>query len=188
MNNEQTVDSGSHGLRWGLIIGVAYAVLVFLRYRLGTNNVMIFSVLTFVGFIVTLGLLFFCGWKLRQQNGGWIEMREAFKAMFIAVLLFEAFFMVTTLVYLKYIDPNFFEKLRTSTETMLLAANTPQREVDTMLNNMDQLQTQYSQINFFDFLKTYLYSVGITGLFALLFAFIIKRKPPVFQQDDFLQS
>jgi hypothetical protein len=188
MNNEQTVDSGSHGIRWGLIIGITYAVLVFLRYRFGTNNVMLFSILTFFGFVITIGFLFFSGWKLRQQNGGWIEMREAFKAMFIAVLIFEAFFMGMTLLYLKYIDPNFFEKLRESTETMLLTANTPQGDIDNMLNNMDQLQTQYNQINFFDFLKTYLYSVGITGLFALLFAFILKRKPPVFHQENFLQS
>ncbi len=188
MNNEQTVDSGAHGIRWGLIIGVVYAILVFLRYRLGTNNVMFFSILTFLGFIGTMILLFYSGWKLRQENGGWIEMREAFKAMFIAVLIFEAFFMAMTLVYLKYIDPNFFEKLRESTETMLLAANTPQGDIDNMLNNMDQLQTQYNQISVFDFLKTYLYSVGITGLFALLFAFILKRKPPVFNQDNFLQS
>lgn len=188
MNNEQTVDSGAHGIKWGLIIGVVYAVLVFLRYRLGTSNVMFFSILTFLGFIATMILLFYSGWKLRQENGGWIEMREAFKAMFIAVLIFEALFMLMTLVYLKYIDPNFFEKLRESTETMLLTANTPQRDIDNMLNNMDQLQTQYSQISIFDFLKTYLYSVGITGLFALLFAYIIKRKPVVFNQDNFLQS
>lgn len=188
MNNEQTVDSGAHGIKWGLIIGVAYAVLVFLRYYLGTNNVMLFSMMTFFGFIIAIGILFYSGWKLRQQNGGWIEMREAFKAMFIAVLIFEAFFMLTTLVYLKYIEPNFFEKLRESTESMLLATNAPQSDIDNMLKNMDQLQTQYNQISVFDFLKTYLYSVGITGLFALLFAFILKRKPPVFQQDDFLQS
>ena len=188
MNNEQTVNSGSHGLRWGLIIGAVYAALVFLRYRLGTSNVITFSFLTFLGFIVVLGLLFICGWQLRKQNGGWIEMKEAFKAMFIAVLLFEFFFMVVTVGYLKYIEPNFFEKLRTSTENLMIAAKTPQADIDNMLNNMDQLQEQSSKVGVFDFLKTYLYYVGITGLFALLFAFIIKRKPPVFHQDNFLQS
>ena len=116
MNNEQTVNSGSHGLKWGLIIGAVYAVLVFLRYSLGTSNVITFSFLTFLGFIGVLVLLFICGWQLRKQNGGWIEMKEAFKAMFIAVLLFEFFFMVVTVVYLKYIEPNFFEKIRTCTE------------------------------------------------------------------------
>lgn len=188
MNNEQTVDSGAHGIRWGLIIGVVYAVLVFLRFRLGTSNVMLFSILTFFGLVTTMVLLFFSGWKLRQQNGGWIEMREAFKALFIAVLIFEAFFWVMTIAYVKYIDANFFEKLRESTENMMLGANASQSDVDNMLKNMDQLQTQYSQANVFDVLKNYLYSVGITGMFALLFAFILKRKPPVFNQDNFLQS
>jgi glucan phosphoethanolaminetransferase (alkaline phosphatase superfamily) len=185
--NEQTVNSGSHGIRWGLIIGVAYAIMIFLRYRLGSGNVITFSFMTFITFIVVLVLLFICGRKLRQQNGGWLEMREAFKAMFIAVLIFEFFFMIVTLIYLKYIDPNFFGKLRDSTENLMLAANQPQGEIDKMLSNMDQLQEQSSKVGVFDFLKTYLYYVGITGLFALFFAFILKRKPPVFHQDNFIQ-
>jgi hypothetical protein len=116
-------------------------------------------------------------------------MREAFKAMFIAVLIFEFFYMVTTLVYLKYIDPNFFGKLRDNTENMLIAAKAPQADIDKTLKVLEQAQeqTQYTRINVFDFLKTYLYTVGMTGLFALLFAFILKRKPPVFQ-DHFPQS
>lgn len=190
MNNDQTVNSGSHGVRWGLIIGAVYALLVFLRYGFGANNFLMFGIITFVGFFAVMGLLFYSGKKLRDDNGGWIEMREAFKSMFISVLIFELFFMVMTLVYLKYIDPNFFEKLRDSTETIMIAAKAPQADIDKALENLDQAQTQaqYSKINVLDFLKTYLYTVGLTGLFALLFAFILKRKPPVFNQDNFLQS
>jgi hypothetical protein len=105
------------------------------------------------------------------------------------VLIFEFFFLATTLVYLKYIDPNFFEKLRESTENIMIAARAPQADIDKALQNMDQMQAQqYSQITIFDFLKSYLYTVGMIGLFALLFAFILKRKPPVFPQDNFIQS
>jgi hypothetical protein len=49
------------------------------------------------------------------------------------------------------------------------------------------VQQQSKGIGVFDIFKTYLYSVGTTGLFALLFAFIIKRKPPLYEQDNFLQ-
>jgi hypothetical protein len=188
MNTEQTVDSGTHGLRWGLIIGVVYAFLVFLRYYFGSGNVLTFSLLTYVGFPIVLVLLFLCGRQLRIANGGYIEMREAFKTMFIAVLIFEAFYMLVTFVYLKYVDPNFFEKLRESTENLMIAAKTPQKDIDKMLGSLDQVQEQSKQVGVLDLFKTYLYSVGITGLFALLFAFIIKRKPPVFGKDEFLQS
>jgi len=187
MNNETHVNTGAHGAKWGLIIGVVYAVLVFLRYYFGSGNVLAFSLLTYIGYPVVLVLLFLSGRYLRIANGGYIEMREAFKALFIAVLIFEFFYMVVTFVYLKYIDPNFFEKHPQSTENLMLAARTPQKDIDKMLGNLDQVREQSKQVGVLDLFKTYLYSVGITGLFALLFAFIIKRKPPVLRQDDFLQ-
>lgn len=187
MNTEQSVDSGSHGIKWGLIIGAVYAVLVLLRYYFGSGNVLAFSLLTYVGFPIVLVMLFLSGRQLRIANGGHIEMREAFKAMFISVLIFEAFYMAVTFVYLKYLDPHFFEKLRQSTEDLMIAAKTPQKDIDKMLSNLDQVQEQSKQVGVLDLLKTYLYSIGLTGLFALLFAFILKRKPPVFQQDNFLQ-
>lgn len=187
MNDEQTVNSGSHGIKWGLIIGAVYAVLVFLRYYIGAANIIGFSLFSFVGFPIVLILLFISGRKLRIANGGYIEMREVFKAMFISVMIFEAFYTLTTFIYLHYIDPVFFEKLRDSTEKMMIAAKTPQSDIDKMLKNFDQTQAQAKQGSVLDLFKSYLYTIGITGLFALLFAFILKRKPPVFHQDNFLQ-
>lgn len=188
MNNDQTLNSGAHGIRWGLIIGGVYAILVFLRYYLGSGNVLTFSLMTYVGFPIVLVLLFLSGRQARIDNGGHIEMREAFKVMFIAVLIFEVFYMLVTFIYLKYIDPTFFEKLRDSTENLMIQAKTPQKDIDNMLGNLDQVQAQSKQIGVFDLIKTYLYSVGMTGLFAILFAFILKRKPPMFQEDNFNQS
>lgn len=188
MNNEQIANSGSHGVKWGLIIGVIYALLVYLRYYLGANNVLLFSGFTFVGFVVVMILLFYCGYKFRKDNGNWVEMKEAFKAMFIAVLIFEFFFSVMTFLYLKVIDPNFFDKLKTNTENLLIAAKQSQSQIDKTLSDMDKLATQSKEMGVMDFLKSYLFYVGVSGLFALIFAFIIKRKPPVFQEDNFIQS
>lgn len=187
MNDAQTVNSGSHGVKWGLIIGAVYALLVFLRYYFGAGNFLGFSVFIFVGFPVVLILLFISGRQLRTANGGYIEMREAFKAMFISVMIFEAIYTLATFVYLRYIDPTFFDKLRESTEKIMIAAKSSQSDIDKMLKNLDETQAQSKQVGVFDLFKSYLYTIGITGLFALLFAFILKRKPPVFREDNFLQ-
>ncbi|MDQ3279011.1 MAG: DUF4199 domain-containing protein, partial [Bacteroidota bacterium] len=177
-----------HGVRWGLIIGIVYAIFVVLRHSIGASNPIYFSMLMFIGYVVVLVLLFLCGTRLRRDNGGWIEMKEVFKAMFIAVLIFEAFFTATYFIYLKYINPGFFETFRTNSENLLIVAKRPQKEVDDLVAAMDVSRDQIINSSVFDFLKTYLYYVGVTGLFAILFAFIIKRKPPVFEQDHFNQS
>lgn len=184
MTNEQTVNSGTHGVKWGLIIGVVYAALVVLRHSLGARNPIYYSLLTVVGYVVMLILLYWSGRQLRNDAGGYIEMKEAFKGMFISVLIFEAIFTITYFVYLRYINPGFFDTFKTSSEAMLLTANRPQKEIDQLLTTMDQSKDQILHASVLDFLKTYLYYVGVTGLFALIFAFILKRKPPVFEQDN----
>lgn len=187
MNTEQTVNSGAQGLRWGLMIGVVYALFVVLRHSIGASNPLYYSLFMFLGYAIVLVMLFFCGRQLRQKNGGYIEMKEVFKSMFIAVLVFEFFFTVTYFVYLKYINPGFFDAFRTGSENLLIMANRPQKEIDQLMETMNQSKEQLLHASAFDFLKNYLYYVGITGLFALLFSFILKKNPPVYNQDNYLQ-
>jgi hypothetical protein len=180
----QNENSGSHGLKWGIIIGIVYCLLLFLRFNLGANNAGIFGMLTLLGFLTIIILLFVCGIKFRKRNGGYVEMKEAFKTMFIAVLIFEIFYSIFTVIYLRFIDPAFFDKFRVSTENLLLLGKQPQSQIDTILTGIDQWAEQSKKLNAFDFLKTYLYNVAVTGLFALIFAFIIKKKQP-FPNDNF---
>jgi hypothetical protein len=180
----QKENSGSHGVKWGIIIGIVYCILLFLRFNLGANNAGIFGMLTFVGFLTAIILLFICGIKFRKKMGGYLEMKEAFKTMFIAVLIFEFFYSLFTIIYLRYIDPQFFDKFRVSTESLLMMAQQSQSETDKILEGIDQWGAQARSLSVFDFLKTYLYNVAITGLFALIFAFIIKKKHP-FTDDNF---
>jgi hypothetical protein len=188
MNNEQPLNTAAHGVRWGFLIGVIYAVFVILRHSVGGANPIYYSMLMFVSFFVVLILLFLCGSKLRKQHGGYIEMKEVFKAMFIAVLIFELFFTITYFVYLRYINPGFFDSFMTNSEELLLQAKRPQSEIDQLMKTIGDSKEQMRQSSVFDFLKTYLYYVGITGLFAIIFSFILKRKPPVFGEDNFIQS
>lgn len=187
MTIEPSVNSGSHGVKWGLIISGVYALLLFLRFFLGASSFLAFSGLTFAGYITVLILLFVCGYQLRKQNGGWIEMKEAFKAMFIAVLIFEFVYLVFTFVYLKYIDPDFFDKLRNSTENILLQTHQPQSDIDKALESMDAMKRQSQSMGAFDFIRSYLTYVGITGLFAVVFSFILKKNPPAFDRDNSFQ-
>ena len=56
-----------------------------------------------------------------------------------------------------------------------------------MLQKMDKQAA--ANMNVFDVLKSYLISISISGVFALIFALIIKKRKDPFltQQDNFLQ-
>src|SRR5215210_3683243 len=133
----QNESSSTHGLKWGIIIGLVYCIFLFLRFNIGASNAGIFGLVTVLGFMVVIILLFVCGRNFRKKNGGYLEMKEAFKTMFVAVLILEFFYAVFTHVYLRYIDPGFFDKFRVSTETLLSMAKQSQPEIDKILQGID---------------------------------------------------
>jgi hypothetical protein len=183
MQNQKLI---SFGAKWGVIIGFVYCLLLLLRYKMGSNFLM-FSILIFTGYIIALVLLLIAGFRLRKEMGGYIELKDAFKALFVAVLIFELFYAIFNFVYIKYVDPGFFQRLKDSTEEFLVKNNQSQKKIDEILNNIDVDAAK--KMNTWDLLKSYLFYLGISGVFAFLIALIVKRKrdPALTQQENFLQ-
>lgn len=178
----------SHGMKWGLIIGIVYCILLYLRFSTGASNPVLFSAWAFIGYIIVLVLLLISGFQLRKKNGGFIELKEVFKVLFLSVLIFELFYAVFNFIYLKYIDPEFFQKLKDSTEVLLQKSKQSQSEIDKLLKNIDPDSGR--KMTIFDVLKTYLFYISISGLCAFLFSLIIRKKQDPFHtdRDNFLQS
>ena len=179
---------GAHGVKWGLIISLVYCVLLYFRYDAGENSPLVFGAMAFVSFVVVIILMLISGFNLRKKLGGYIELKEAFKALFYAVLIFELAYAIFNFIYLKYINPDFFYNLRDATEKMLVEPKQPTSEIDKVLGGIDVDAPK--KMNFFDVLKSYLFWVAITGAFAFIMALIIKRKPDNHYrpQNDFLDS
>ena len=175
-----------HGLKWGLIISAVYIVFMFLRYRMGAENIVYMSVFTILGFIVVMILLFLTGYSRRKELGGFIELRDAFQTMFVAIIIYEFAYALFNFIYLKYIDPHFFEKVRLSTEELMQRVGTSQEDIDKQLSKMDVDTSQQTGASLF---MSYLSGLAVSGVFALIFALILKKKPEPFDQtDNFLES
>lgn len=176
----------SHGIKWGVIIGFVYSIFLLIRYSTGASNPILLGLWSFVGYAVVLILLLVSGFQLRKRNGGFIEIKEAFKILFLSVLVFELFYALFNFIYIKYIDPEFFHKLRNSTEVLLQKSNQPQDKIDEVLKRMDDQAA--ANVNILDVFKTYLISISISGVFALIFALIVKKKKDPFLNQQQAQS
>ena len=177
----------AHSVKWGMIIGLVYCVLLWLRYNMGTNNLIMLGIWSLIGFIIVLALLLMSGFQLRKKLGGFIEFKTIFKYLFITVLIYEAFYAVFNFIYIKYIDPEFFTKLKEAMESLLVKANESQDKIDEALAKMDKDAAAATTI--LGLLKSYLISVAISGTCALIFAAIIKKKNPFqSEQETFLQA
>jgi hypothetical protein len=177
-----------HGLKWGLIISVVYCLFIFLRYKLGATNPIYFAGFAILGYIIVLILLFITGNTRKKALGGYIELKDAFQTMFVAVVIFEFVYAIFNFLYLKFIDPNFFETFRTSTEEWMLKNGMAQSDIDSKLENMDVDSAK--KMSGASLIVSYLSNLAVSGVFALIIALIIRKKRDPFQteQETPLQS
>ena len=138
---------------------------------------------TFIGYLVVLALLFVCGSIRRKQLGGYIELKDAFQTMFIAVLGFEFFYMAFNFLYLKFVNPDFFSNLKDTMEAYMIKNNVPQEDIDKALKNFDSEASK--KMNLGSSILSLAFSVAISGVFAMIFALILKKKREPFADSSF---
>jgi hypothetical protein len=136
-------------VRFGLITGMLYAALLFLRYRFFASNPMQFGVSALISYVLILLMYLFTGIARKKELGGYGETREIFQSIFIVILITELVYVLFNFIYLKFIDPAFWENLKAES------------------------LSYYQSLNI-----GYGFSVVIDSLFGLIFASILRKKRP----------
>src|SRR5580765_6174481 len=103
------------GLRYGLLTGLLYIVVLFIRYKYFASTPVSFGLFTLVSYIVILMMFLFTGIARKKELGGYGEYRDIFTSIFIAILIAELFYLVFNLIYFKYGDPAFWENFKSNT-------------------------------------------------------------------------
>lgn len=183
---EKQQPNSMHGLKWGLIISVVYVIFIFLRYKLGATNPILFATFAFVGYVVVLILLLLTGTSRKKALGGYIELKDAFQTMFVAVVIFEFVYALFNFLYLKYIDPNFFVTFKSSTAEFLAKSGMNQGDIDKKLQDLDVNAAQ--KWNGSNLIFEYITWLAISGIIALVFALIIRKRKNPFQDQNILQQ
>jgi uncharacterized protein DUF4199 len=173
------------GLMFGLIIGLIYCISLYMRYNIASSVIMI-AVITFLFYLIVIGMLVACGMRRRTELGGYIELKDAFQTIFIAILVAELIYAVFNFIYLKFIDPHFFENMQTKMEAFFEKTISDETRREESLNKMrDQLEKQKNALNEpGKILLGYLVSVAITGIFGLIAALIVRKRKPEFELDQ----
>lgn len=162
------------GAQYGLLIGLLYIILIFLRWTFA-SNFFLFAFISFISYIIILGLLLFEGFQRRKISSGSIDLKNLFQTLFISVIIFELIFSVYTYIHLTLIDPNAIEKMKLAMIELLDKAPKGQisdQQREESLKKFDEMKkaTELTQM-----LKSYLISISISGFFAFLFSFFLKK-------------
>lgn len=170
----------STGIIYGVIIGLIYVLILFFRWS-SANNFIKLGLYSFFGYMIILGLMVYEAAQRRKMNGGFIELKYLFQTLFISVLVFEMFYTIYTYVHLTYVDPTVADRMRDGMQEVFDKAgdNISDADKDKALEQMGNIKrvTELPQL-----IKSYLSSVAITGIFALIISAVMKKKKPVFEE------
>ena len=186
MTEVQRHTNAKNGLLFGGIIGLIYCISLFFRYNQTSSGPIIIAVITFVFYLVVIAFLFLCGLKRKKELLGFISLKEAFQTIFISILVAEFIYSIFNIIYLKFIDPAYFDKLYASTETFVektIKDDTQREEALDKIKAQMASQKEYV-LSIKGIVLGYLVSIAITGVCGFFAALIIKKDKPVFELSD----
>jgi hypothetical protein len=167
------------GLRFGLLTGLLYVVLLFLRYRLFASTPVSFGLFAFVSYIIILLMYLFTGIARKKQLGGFGEFKEIFQSIFIAILIAEMVYIIFNIIYTKFVDPSFWENFKVTTFSYLQKKGLTEDQIDQQMKSFKDVDQQMKPVAL---LKGYGFGVIMDSIFGLIFAAIIRKKKPVFEE------
>lgn len=174
---EESNQSLSTPIKLGIIIGLLYCLLIFVENQFFYKNPLQFSLLkTFFYFIIIAGI-FYTGYLSKKQMGGYITFQECLKAMLVAIAIAELFYLVFSTIYIKYIEPGFFIKMKTAWRQFFVSNNIPEDQINNTLKKFDEAQT----ITVWGLIQSYGFSIIIDAVFAVIFAAILKKQKTVYE-------
>ena len=166
-------------LQYGLLLGLIYiaittAVTIFLP------KMILFYSLKFAGYLIYLVLVGVFASMIRKANGGYMEFREVFGAIFIMLLVAGLMSFIYNYIYILYIDTHYMDKVRQSTITFMEKFNTPPDKVDEALKKFDEQVAESKTFHLGKNLMAYCVGLLMDCLFGLIVCAAVKRKRPEF--------
>ena len=177
--------NASTGLRFGLIAGLVYCISLFVRYNFGTTNPIMLGAIAFLFFLGVIAVLVFCGITRRKEMGGYIELKDVFQTLFIAVLVAELIYSIFNFIYLTYIDPGYLDKLQASIISFIEDSSLDDDKKQDQIERIEEsFKKQRDRLAISGQVLSYLIGVAITGIVALIVSLIIRKKKPLFDQPS----
>ncbi len=179
MEQITVAEKNKMALQYGLLLGLIYIVIT-TAVTIFLPKMILFYSLKFVGYVIYLVLAGLFAGMIRKANGGYMEFREVFGAIFIMLLVAGLMSFIYNYVYMLYIDTHYMEKVRQSTITFMEKLNTPQDKMDEAVKKFDEQVAESKTFHLGKNLLAFLGGLLMDCLFGLIVCAAVKRKKPEF--------
>src|ERR1043165_6375526 len=124
-------------VKWGFIIGIIGIIMITVENMFLIKNYYMFMGGYIVIFIITVILYGIVGGQQRKAMGGYISFKDAFQAIFVAILISVSLTTIYSIIYVKLIDPGMMDKIKETTLAFMESMKVPQDKIDKTAADFD---------------------------------------------------
>ena len=181
MENITLAQRNQIALKYGVLIGLIY-ILIFTGVGVLAGNFIVYNVMRSVGYILYLVILGVLAAQIRKANGGYLEFKDTFGAIFVMILAANVLYFLYSILYFKAINPHFMDQMKSATLTFMENMHAPDDKIEEAMHKFDE---QIAESRVFSLSKTLMGFAGfliMDALFGMLVALIVRKKVPMFNQ------
>ncbi len=162
------------GIIFGLIGGIAYIVLLTIRYNWSGANYFFYALFQAFSLVCILLTAALSAYFFRKQLGGFATLKQMFQPIFVTILISELFFCLYYYVYMNYIDPGYFDRyIPYVNNWMKINQVKPERVKETM-DGLNAQKASKSDIR--PLFAVLINSLILDGIFGLIIALIFRKR------------
>ncbi len=163
-------------IKIGLLIAILKVIFSTIQFQFFISSFGMNAAISFVSFLTGVVLLCYIGIQQRKAMGGYITFKEAFSAMFIAILIVVCVTYFYDLIYMKWIDPSAVEKMKDASLSFAQRFGAPQETLDEMAEKFDAEQSGKNSIG--SQVLSFLTVIVWNSIIGFICAAIVKKKKP----------
>lgn len=158
-------------VKYGIYIGIASAIWMYLEYVLGFHRSAIGQFTGFLAVVLLiLGVFFSIKTTRDRENSGVISMKDAIKSGTISSLVASIIIAVSTFIYYQFVNPGFIEYWIPLIEKQLREKQVNENDIRAKITTLKDVYKPLSQTY-----KSFLATLMIGTVTSMLFSFFLKR-------------
>mgnify|MGYP001255543027 CR=1 FL=1 len=165
-------------VKWGILVGVISIILTTVNFLFIIEYYPVFLVVSSLIYIISIVLYGVAGAQQRKAMGGYIDLKEAFQAIFIVILISSIISTIYGIVYVKLIDPSVMDVIKSNTLAFMERMNVPEEKLDQTAADFDREVAQGFKPG--RLLYSFARQLVVQSIFGFICALIVRKKRPVF--------
>lgn len=165
-------------VKFGLVAGIVKIIISTIQYQFFLTSWGMSMLFTFLSFAIGVTFLCVAGIRQRKAMGGYMDIKQAFQAVFVAAMIMVVISYAYDFIYMRFIDPSMMDTIKESSMAAAERWGAPEERLDAMAKQFDEQNADKMKIGK-QLLGFGIYVVAY-GFVSFICAAIVKKNKPAY--------